>query len=593
MDRDKYPESEGIPIWVADSETDPFKHGDIPHPFIWGVYNGYDKATPFYREFTGTGPAFAFTKRDTDLFVDYLAEQEIILYAHNGGKFDWHFLSHRFEAGSEILIIHGRIARFKIGKCEFRDSYNLLPIAMEQYQKTKIDYTKMFKEHRAHNMPEIRDYLKSDCVNQWNLVHGFIRDYGLHITQASAAMHYWNRRLGNRVYRSTSTHYDKFKKFYYGGRVQCFEQGDFKVPGKSIDIISAYPCAMLDQHPYGLQYAEFEGKPKCHPKHWGPMFFTVECIAHGCFPYRGNNGSMYYPDDDESRIYDVTGWELIAAVETKTIEQIKFLFHYEYDDLQDFADYIIYFWNLRKQYKKIGDVGAIYYAKIFMNALYGKFATDPRRYRQYTIRHPSELDKVIEGLADGESFRQFREWLIVAQDNEAENKRQFYNIATAASITGSVRAKLWRGICASTRPLYCDTDSITALDFGDATPIGSELGQWEIEHEYDRCVIGGKKLYGFHKSKESYAAEIAKWRKKPPEARGKRPKRWKIASKGARLESRQLIDIAAGKRVIFKNEAPTFSASKSQPTFITRELKMTAQDVRHVPRRFDPKYVKE
>ena len=34
---------------VADSETDPFKHGRFPTPFIWGLYNG-----KHYYEFTNT-----------------------------------------------------------------------------------------------------------------------------------------------------------------------------------------------------------------------------------------------------------------------------------------------------------------------------------------------------------------------------------------------------------------------------------------------------------------------------------------------------------------------------------------------------------
>ena len=27
-------------VAVADSETDPFKHGRFPTPFIWGLYDG-------------------------------------------------------------------------------------------------------------------------------------------------------------------------------------------------------------------------------------------------------------------------------------------------------------------------------------------------------------------------------------------------------------------------------------------------------------------------------------------------------------------------------------------------------------------------
>ncbi len=65
---------------------------------------------------------------------------------------------------------------------------------------------------------------------------------------------------------------------------------------------------------------------------------------------------------------------------------------------------------------------------------------------------------------------------------------------------------------------------------------------------------------------------------------------WKIASKGSRLTFKQIIKVAAGERVFWKSIAPTFSVAKSEPTFIGREIKSTAGDSRHVPRKYDPKY---
>ena len=62
-------------------------------------------------------------------------------------------------------------------------------------------------------------------------------------------------------------------------------------------------------------------------------------------------------------------------------------------------------------------------------------------------------------LEDGESWKEFREWVIVRK-NQDEKAKKFFNLATAASITGFVRAKLWRAICECDRPFYCDTDSL-------------------------------------------------------------------------------------------------------------------------------------
>ena len=581
------------PVYAVDCETDPFEYGIVPHPFIWGVYTGTE-----YHEFIGSGcqhegrwHPYRCTEADLDKLVDFLSEREAICYAHNGGKFDWHFISHRFEPDSDILIINGRIAKFTIGKCEFRDSFNLMPISLDQYNKMKFNYNRMHYLHREKYMDQIREYQKSDCVNLWQMVADFNQEYGLHITQAAAAMFYWNKKMGMKVYRSDSYFFDKFKPFYYGGRVQCFEQGDFPLKAKSADINSAYPHAMLANHAYGLNYVTEEGRPKIAFEHWGPLFFEVHCIAKGCFPYRALNGNLYYPDDGIARTYNVTGWELMAAIETKTIDEIQFIYYHKFTETLSFKEYIDHFWNLRKVYKLQGDKGRDYYAKIFLNSLYGKFATDPRKYKQYTIRPGNALDQVLKELQENTNFHRFREWLIVGEQTKS-NKNLFYNVATAASVTGYVRAKLWRAICNSTRPLYCDTDSITAVKFGKDVQLGKELGQWEIENHYDRVVIAGKKLYAFHKTGD-HAEAIQQYLKNNPgktKLEAECAVEWKIASKGARLLHTDIIQAANGEPVTFRAMAPTFSASKEKPAFISRIITATAADIRTVPKRFDPLY---
>jgi len=552
-------------IWVADSETDPFAVDVIPKPFIWGLYNGTD-----YYEFTNTND-----------FVDFVAARPIVVYAHNGGKFDWHFISHRFEAGTPILVIAGRLSRFTIGKCEFRDSINIYAKPLEAFNKEKFDYNKMHESVRDQYMPEIKKYLRSDCENLYALVTGFVNEYGFNITTASAAMKFWRMKLPtgrNKVPRSDGFFYDVFRRFFFGGRVQCFEQGDIPVNALSADINSAYPNAMMEKHPYGLLYDQGEGKPRKKMKNWGPMFFDIECIAHGAFCYRGLNGALYYPDDKQKRFYHVTGWELIAAIETDTVSELKFLQWYDFPEKKSFSDYINYFWDKRLGYKAAGDKHASDFAKLMMNSLYGKFATNPDRYKENFLVPKDEFysDFIHYDLYETDSWHEFREWVIVQREQD-NSKKKFFNLATAASITGFNRAKLWRALTECERPFYCDTDSITAVSFDTdkSVTLGSELGEWEIEHEYDRVVVCGKKLYAFHTRGEPMQKTAA----------------WKVASKGARLEYKDVIRVAAGKPVTWKSIAPTFSVAKSEPSFISRDIKATAGDSRYVPRRFDPMFI--
>lgn len=547
-----------VPFWTIDCETDPFLFGRIPEPFLWGVYDGGNNR---YWEF-----------ETMDAAVDHCAQHDVLVYAHNGGKFDFHFMSKRLVPNRPLLVINGRLAKFRIGKCEFRDSYTILPVALRQYQKTDIEYWKLERPVRHQHMDEIRAYLKSDCVNLWNLVNGFEQEFGRHLTQASAAMRIWQRRSGRRAPRSGVAHYEQFAPFYYGGRVQCFKAGDHAVPAASVDIRSAYPAAMLSAHPISLDFVSGTRDPDFGRDEYGPCFFKVRCVARGAFPYRALNKMLYFPSDETRREYTVTGWELQAALETGTVKDLEILSWTRFNECIDFSDYVHYFWNERKKAKASGDVGRVHYCKIFMNGLYGKFAADPREYHNYTLRPHSDLAAVVEASQD---FSFFREWLMVVEEMRRE-KYYFYNIATAASITGLVRANLWRAILKAETPFYCDTDSITALGFR-GLDIGDELGQFGIEGQYDRVIVCGKKLYAFHKLGRPWDDSLELGQKN-----------WKKATKGARLTAQELAAIAAGAEVEFRPEVPTFSVRTNEPRFTKRVLKITAADVTRVPVEFDP-----
>src|SRR5574337_285518 len=90
------------PFAVLDSETDPFKQGRIPEPFVWGFYDGL-----MFRHFT----------HDTaHSMIEWIADQKIIVYAHNGGKFDYHFLLPYMEPYDHVKIINDRLAQYHLEK---------------------------------------------------------------------------------------------------------------------------------------------------------------------------------------------------------------------------------------------------------------------------------------------------------------------------------------------------------------------------------------------------------------------------------------------------------------------------------------------
>lgn len=249
-----------------------------------------------------------------------------------------------------------------------------------------------------------------------------------------------------------------------------------------------------------------------------------------------------------ARDYTITGWELIAARETGTAEHIKMITARVHHELISFSDYINHFYNLRLQAKASGDKENDLFSKLLMNSLYGKFGSNPDNYSAYML---IDADHIASVACDGYTFGgTFGPHCVVTRDLW-EYEASYFNVATAASITGFVRAYLWRAICAADGVLYCDTDSIACSGPGDMV-LGDALGQWKPEGDFNRAAIAGKKLYAFR------------------EITGE----WKTRSKGVKLNARQICKVARGGFVDYAKDVPTFSLKK-EPVFVSRRVRAT------------------
>lgn len=544
-------------IAVCDAETDPFKRNRVPEPFIWGWYDGSE-----YLCF-----------RTTEALVEHLSAFDGIVYAHNGGRFDWHFLLPYAEAYDEIMLINGRIAKMHIGTCELRDSYNIIPVPLSAYKKDDIDYSIMEPEVRElpANMRKIKAYLKSDCVYLHELVTRFITDYGMNLTLAGACMKQWVKISDQPTPRTDAQFYDYISPYYYGGRVQCFESGIIEKLVSVSDINSAYAEAMLFKHPYSPNYSQRDGYAK------DADFYRLRCVSHGALPFRGlglsdgkSAAGLAFPDDNVLREYTITKWEYDAAIETQTIERVEVLESISFVTHIDFAPYIKHFYELRDVCKANDDTAGSLINKLFLTNLYGKFAANPDNYHNYMI---VPMDVIAALPETGWEFSgEFGPWGL-AESPLDEERQRYYNVATGASITGFVRAKLWRAICSSKGVIYCDTDSITA-ETADVV-YGNSLGQWKHEGDFDRCGIAGKKLYIMRGAKGWYENEDGK----TVYSEGVKPRGcerlYKTASKGAKLTRSQLWTVARGGNVEHVAEAPTFSPKK-KPVFTNRKIRFTA-----------------
>lgn len=517
---------------VIDYETDPFKYGRVPKPFVCGFYDGET-----YVEFWGDDCV--------QQLVDYLNDKKAPyrIYAHNGGKFDFFLMLEHLE--NPIKIINGRIVKAKLGIHELRDSYAIIPLPLSAYEKDSIDYTKFERANRARHRGEISDYLRDDCKYLYDLVQAFWDRFGDRLTIGTTAI----KKL--REFHPFDNQYEghdrTFRPYYFGGRVEAFERGIIKGDFKVYDVNSMYPYVMREfHHPTGSRYkrgysAVMDKKGRLSGFTDYPMFFAhIECQQDGAFPTRRKGESLDF-NQPEGEFF-VTSHELQAAVKTGRVQNVKVREVYAPEKTIKFATYVDTYMAEKVASKKAGDKVAEIFAKLLLNSAYGKFGQSPEHYFDFYLQQedddapddPYEIFSIHEGG--------IRVW------RKPSPTKRYFDVATAASVTGAARAVLLDALATAKRVVYCDTDSIICEHFQGELD-SSRLGAWKFEGGGDNLAIAGKKLYALRRGK----ADV------------------KVASKGVRLTSSQIFDIARGGVIDWQNDAPTFSLTKP-PSFVHRKI---------------------
>lgn len=558
-------------IATCDCETPPFLHGRIGRPFVWGYYDGVQ----------------FLVFRDSREFFDFICTQKAIVYAHNGGKFDFMYLLQYFPPDQEIKaqIINGRIVAVRIGECELVDSFAAVPQSLGSIKKDEIEYWKLNTEHQEKYWDEIISYLRGDCVYLRELMVAYRGAAGTKKTIASNALTH-ARKLGIDPGKTNYRFDTLYRPFYFGGRTECFRPGSWDNIDV-FDIRSSYPRAMQEMHPTGNEFkwrSDFEGMTRADIER---SFIVLECFADGCFPARTKNADgLKFPtahskDVMEDGTYKVTGWEYIAAMDLGLISDVKILSVRHTEATITFLDYVQHWYEYKNRHNKKTDPINYTIGKIMMNSLYGKLAQDASKYSDYKIMpddaklpcaspHPDKQGKCkICGFDEMEHgwtfFTKFEGKTFHRRDSlwkhqyrfgiEWEAKPLYKNVATGASITGYARASLLRAIHAVGREhvIYCDTDSVVVTQFADTSKLSQtdKIGDWE--KEIARAPVGhfgGKKLY---------AIDIDPTAKCMCEERNGSCKRHKVVTKGARLTYKEVERIVNGEEILYQPAAPSFS----------------------------------
>lgn len=520
-------------VAVIDYETDPFKYGRIPKPFVAGFYTD-----GFYREFWGDDCV--------QQLVDWLlydAPDTYLIFAHNGGKFDFFLMLEHLE--NPVKIINGRIVEAQLGRHKLRDSFAIIPIPLASFQKDEIDYEKFERPVRDQHRDEICRYLRSDCVYLYELVAAFVERFTAKITVGSTAIA--ELRKFHPFDQQREWHDQKFRPWYFGGRVEALETGILSGNWEIHDVNSMYPYVMSDfDHPTGREYlvsysAVMDKKGRMSGFARAPFYFAhIECRQDGAFPTRVKDAPLNF--NVRHGEFFVTSHELKAAVELGLVSQVKVkAVHVPLKTIR-FKEYVDYWMAEKIAGKNTSDKIRELFAKFMLNSAYGKFGTNPDNYKDFL------LQKDGEPMPDQPwSISSSHQCGVNLWEKDAQTKR-YFDVATAASITGAARSVLLRALRTAKRPIYCDTDSIICESLGQPQD-ASRLGAWKLEARGDTIAIAGKKLYALRDGAECV----------------------KLASKGVRLTAGAIFDLCRGGVVEWENKAPSFSLKKT-PSFVKRKI---------------------
>lgn len=561
----------GYKIAAMDFETDPFKDGRPVWPFCAGFYDG-----TIYHETWAPYP------QCVEQMFEWVAslDQPYLIYLHNGGRFDFHFLFDYVE--EPVTIIRNRLVEFSMdvrrGAAHhvFRDSLSIIPVPLDAYRKEKIDYDKFMPRRRERHRARILAYLRSDCVNLWEIATKFhSRFCGSDrelppLTVGQTAM----RELRS-LYpfdRASEVTDEIFRPYYFGGRNQCYKSGVIPGPWKVYDVNSCFSAAMRNyDHPIG---AEFDDGGDRLPRNRKVFFVDFVGRNRNALPMRiketvrGDDNrvvSRTYKTDFEvsdGRFF-ACSHELKLALELGLIEIEKINQVWIPLNTTRFDKFVDHWFSEKVSAKLRGDKAGEMFAKFMLNSCYGKFGQNPRDYKRYALLRDQFADERLRKKGYEPELR-LREDLELWSKPATVHRTAFYDVSVAASITSAARSIMLRGIHHARDVIYCDTDSLICAEF-DGEVSDTELGAWKWETakadekglepddprvgrpiEAGYCALAGRKTYCLFDFD-----------------RGRiRPIKW--ASKGGDLEPIEIIHLARGGGIEKTQDAPVFSLGKPQ-----------------------------
>ena len=470
-----------------------------------------------------------FIKELSNIKVDKKYNNKLLMFAHNGGKFDAYELIYKLIGKTDIpiynsLIKDGRIFQFSIKlnnglTVVFRDSYILCAGSLDKLLKEfkcptkkltgEIDHKLINADNFMSLKEKVLPYLENDVLGLYELVDSmrkvYKEDYNINLetalTCASTARQFFinNHDWYNvPIYEIPFNQYLELKDYYYGGRCECFHIGSVEKELFYYDFTSLYPWVMAKSpYPYGTYKKKDIAGEKFNPKWFGMVkayVRTTDFTMRPYLPHKDNVGKLNFSHFKENTLLWITTEEWRYIIDNNLGYEINPLeiLDYENQHTAYFKGMVDKLFKAKKDAEMEGNDARRAMSKIIVNSLYGFWGiklseneklhiqqfTKPEKKSAFINKHlcrnrlinfddigEKTLVKTVEKL-DANCAN-----IIIAQFTTAYARTELYNLMKDVDTNDG-------------NMYYCDTDSIiTDLNFAKKE---NEL----LANKYRLCVKG-------------------------------------------------------------------------------------------------------
>lgn len=447
---------------------------------------------------------FHNAKFDTDFIINWLFRNGYEWVESTKGMIDKQFTTLISDDGKFYTMHICNEIVPKRNVIEIRDSQKLLNMSVAKIAKTfklpdsklEIDYNE-FREVGHELTSEEQEYLKADITIVSKALADLFESGTTRLTIGSNALNKYYEMMGGRkqfrkIFPKLDVIVDKdIRAAYKGGFTYLnpiYKEVDI-AEGLVFDVNSLYPWAMHSPNvlPYGRPVF-FSGQYQ--PDNMHPLFIQrLRCQ----FELKPNKIPMiqlkhnlsFVPTEylkssnDQIITLTLTNIDLELFLENYDVYELEYVNGWKFKGASGMFDqYIDYWTEIKIQATKDKNAGLRAIAKLYLNSLYGKFATSP--YVRSAIPYLGE---------DG---------VVHYHKTEYEERDSIY-VPIGAFITAIARNKTIRSAqSVYDRYLYSDTDSIhiKGTDIPDCLDVDDyKLGAWKCESKFERARFIRQKCY--------------------------------------------------------------------------------------------------